>query len=65
MGMIEKARYIELLRKRKVVENDKKKIQAVIEELMSRRSPSSTNLDQGESRLRFYLLYASAWSKGC
>jgi structural maintenance of chromosome 2 len=35
MGMIEKAEgeYIELLRKRKVVENDKKKIQAVIEEL--------------------------------
>jgi len=35
MGMIEKAEaeYTELLRKRKVVENDKKKIQAVIEEL--------------------------------
>ncbi|KAL7563201.1 hypothetical protein ACA910_014475 [Epithemia clementina (nom. ined.)] len=35
MGMIEKAEaeYMELLRKRKVVENDKKKIQAVIEEL--------------------------------
>jgi len=35
MGMIEKAEgeYTELLRKRKVVENDKKKIQSVIEEL--------------------------------
>lgn len=35
MGMIEKAEaeYTELLRKRKVVENDKKKIQAVIQEL--------------------------------
>jgi structural maintenance of chromosome 2 len=35
MGMIEKAEgeYTELLRKRKVVENDKKKIQKVIEEL--------------------------------
>jgi len=35
MGMIEKAEgeYTELMRKRKVVENDKKKIQAVIEEL--------------------------------
>jgi len=35
MGMIEKAEgeYTELLRKRKVVENDKKKIQAVIENL--------------------------------
>merc|ERR1711957_838145 len=35
MGMIEKAEgeYTELLRKRKVVENDKKKIEAVIEEL--------------------------------
>jgi len=35
MGMIEKAEseYSELLRKRKVVENDKKKIQSVIEEL--------------------------------
>lgn len=35
MGMIEKAEgeYTELIRKRKVVENDKKKIQAVIEEL--------------------------------
>ncbi|CAB9517537.1 Mitotic chromosome and X-chromosome-associated protein mix-1 [Seminavis robusta] len=35
MGMIEKAEgeYTELLRKRKVIENDKKKIQAVIEEL--------------------------------
>ena len=35
MGMIEKAEteYMDLLRKRKVVENDKKKIQAVIEEL--------------------------------
>ena len=35
MGMIEKAEaeYMELLRKRKVVENDKMKIQAVIEEL--------------------------------
>ena len=35
MGMIEKAEgeYTELLRKRKVVENDKKKIHAVIEEL--------------------------------
>ena len=35
MGMIEKAEgeYVELIRKRKVVENDKKKIQAVIEEL--------------------------------
>jgi len=35
MGMIEKAEgeYMELIRKRKVVENDKKKIQAVIEEL--------------------------------
>ena len=35
MGMIEKAEgeYTELLRKKKVVENDKKKIQKVIEEL--------------------------------
>jgi structural maintenance of chromosome 2 len=35
MGMIEKAEgeYTELLRKRKVVENDKKKIESVIEEL--------------------------------
>jgi structural maintenance of chromosome 2 len=35
MGMIEKAEgeYTELLRKRKVIENDKKKIQAVIKEL--------------------------------
>ncbi len=35
MGMIERAEgeYNELMRKRKVVENDKKKIQAVIEEL--------------------------------
>lgn len=35
MGMIEKAEgeYTELIRKRKVIENDKKKIQAVIEEL--------------------------------
>ena len=35
MGMIEKAEaeYSELLRKRKVIENDKKKIQSVIEEL--------------------------------
>lgn len=39
MGMIEKAEgeYTELLRKRKVVENDKKKIQAVIEELDTKK----------------------------
>lgn len=39
MGMIEKAEgeYTELLRKRKVVENDKKKIEAVIENLDARK----------------------------
>eukprot|EP00586_Coscinodiscus_wailesii_P006982 CAMPEP_0172490422 /NCGR_PEP_ID=MMETSP1066-20121228/20838_1 /TAXON_ID=671091 /ORGANISM="Coscinodiscus wailesii, Strain CCMP2513" /LENGTH=1235 /DNA_ID=CAMNT_0013258877 /DNA_START=78 /DNA_END=3785 /DNA_ORIENTATION=- len=39
MGMIEKAEgeYTELLRKRKVVENDKKKIQSVIEELDAKK----------------------------
>ena len=39
MGVIEKAEgeHTELLRKRKVVENDKKKIQAVIEELDAKK----------------------------
>jgi hypothetical protein len=64
MGMIESRYSILSFLKAQGVENDQKKIQAVIEELDARRSPSSTNLDQGESRLRFYL-YASAWSKGC